>query len=111
LRAFLDRFDTGSLGANFDPANLLMHGFDIYESLRALRAKIVHVHAKDARSARASRAAQEVPLGHGDIDWMQFLSVLEEIEYRGYLAIEREVGDNRLADVAAGVAFLRRFVG
>jgi L-ribulose-5-phosphate 3-epimerase len=111
LRGFLDRFDTGSLGVNFDPANLLMNGFDMYESLRALAGKVVHVHAKDARSAKASRASQEVPLGHGDIDWMYFLSVLEEIDYRGYLTIEREVGDNRLADVAGGVAFLRRFVG
>jgi sugar phosphate isomerase/epimerase len=110
LRAFLERFDTGGLGVNFDPANLLMNGFTVEDSLRALQGKIVHVHAKDAQSARASRAAQEVPLGHGDIDWMGFLSVLEEIEYHGYLTIERESGTNRLADVAAGVAFLRRFV-
>jgi sugar phosphate isomerase/epimerase len=111
LRAFLDRFDTGGLGVNFDPANLLMHGFDIYDSLRALQGKIVHAHAKDARAGKTSRAAQEVPLGHGDIDWMQLLSVLEEVEYRGWLTIEREVGANRLADVAGGVAFLRRLVG
>jgi sugar phosphate isomerase/epimerase len=111
LRAFLDRFDMGGLGVNYDPANLLMHGFDPYESLRELRGKVVHMHAKDARAARASRAAQEVPLGHGDIDWMQVAGVLEEVEYRGWVTVEREVGDNRLADVAAGVAFLRRFVG
>ncbi len=55
--------------------------------------------------------AQEVPLGHGDIDWFQFFGVLEEVEYRGWLTIERESGANRLADVAAGVAFLRRFLG
>jgi sugar phosphate isomerase/epimerase len=111
LRAFLDRFDIGSLGVNYDPANLLMHGFDVFDSLRALSGKIVHAHAKDARAARTSRAAQEVPLGHGDIDWMHFLAALEEIEYRGWLVIEREVGDNRVADIASGVAFLRRFVG
>jgi len=111
LRQFLERFDTGGLGVNLDPANLLVHGFDPYESARALQGRIVHTHAKDARSASASRAAQEVPLGHGDIDWMLYLSVLEEIEYRGWLTIERETGDNRLADVAAGVGFLRRFVG
>jgi sugar phosphate isomerase/epimerase len=108
LSAFLKRFDTGSLGVNIDPANLLMHGFDPYESVRALAGHIVHAHAKDARAATSSRSAQEVPLGHGDIDWLLFLSVLEEVEYRGWLTIERESGENRLADVAAGVAFLRR---
>jgi L-ribulose-5-phosphate 3-epimerase len=69
------------------------------------------MHATDARSAKASRVAQAVPLGHGDIDWMTLLSVLEEIEYRGWVVVEREVGENRLADVAEGVAFLRRLIG
>jgi L-ribulose-5-phosphate 3-epimerase len=111
LARFLGRFDTGSLGVNLDPANLLVHGFDPYASARALAGKIVHSHANDARQAGASRVAQEVPLGHGDIDWMQYLGVLEEIGYRGWLTVERESGDHRLEDVAAGVAFLRRFVG
>ena len=93
LRGFLDRFDTGGLGVNLDPANLLVNGFDPYESARALHGRIVHVHAKDARTAGASRTAQEVPLGHGDIDWMRFLSVLEEVGYHGWLTIERESGD------------------
>jgi sugar phosphate isomerase/epimerase len=108
LAQFLSRFDTGGLGVNLDPANLLMNGFDPLASTRRLRAWIVHVHAKDARLASASRAGQEVPLGHGDIDWIQFLGLVEEIEYRGWLTIEREGGVNSLADVAAGVSFLRR---
>jgi sugar phosphate isomerase/epimerase len=111
LVAFLDRFDTGSLGVNLDPANLLVHGFDVVEGMRALGRRIVHAHAKDARRASPSRAAQEVPLGHGDIDWLEFLGVLEEIEYRGWLVVERESGEDRLPDVAAGVAFLRRLIG
>jgi sugar phosphate isomerase/epimerase len=111
LRKYLDRVDSGGLGANLDPANLLMHDFDPYESTRALRDKIVHAHAKDARAAGASRAAQEVSLGYGDIDWMQLLSVLEEVEYRGWLTIERETGERRPDEMAAAVAFLRRFVG
>ena len=39
-------------GVNLDPANLLMHGFDPYESARALRGQVVHAHAKDARAGR-----------------------------------------------------------
>src|SRR5271165_1344939 len=30
LRDYLNRFDTGSLGVNFDPANLLINGLDPY---------------------------------------------------------------------------------
>jgi sugar phosphate isomerase/epimerase len=111
LADYLARFDTGGLAVNLDPANLLMHSFDVVEGMRAMNRRIVHCHAKDARRASASRSAQEVPLGHGDIDWLEFLAVLEEIEYRGWLTVERESGDNRVADVAAGVAFLRRLIG
>jgi sugar phosphate isomerase/epimerase len=111
LRRFLDRFDTGGLGVNLDPANMLINGFDPYASARTLHDRIVHTHARDARSAGPSRAAQEVPLGHGDIDWMQFLGVLEEIDYHGWLTVEQEVGGNRRADIQASIQFLRRFVG
>ena len=108
LRSFLDRFDTGGLGVNLDPANLLMNRFEPIESTRALQGRIVHAQADDARQAGTNRAAQEVPLGHGDIEWMQFLAVLEEVEYRGWLTVKRESGDSRLADVANAVDFLRR---
>ncbi len=109
LRQYLDRFDTGGLGVNLDPANLLVHDFDPYESARALQGKVVHGHAKDARKSGASRSAQEVPLGAGDIDWMQWLGVLEEIEYRGWLVVERDSGGSP-QEMAAAVGFLRRFV-
>jgi L-ribulose-5-phosphate 3-epimerase len=111
LGAFLGRFDTGGLGVNLDPANLLMGGFDPYESTRALRGQVVHSNAKDARVSGASRTAKEVPLGHGDIDWTRYLAALEEIQYRGWLTVAREGGDNRVADVAAGIGFLARFMG
>lgn len=108
LADYLDRFDTGSLGVNLDPANLLLHGFDIYDSLMALKKWIVHTDAKDARVASASRAKEEVPLGHGDIDWMLWLSSLDAIGYKGWITLERESGDHRFADIAEGAKFLRR---
>jgi L-ribulose-5-phosphate 3-epimerase len=111
LARYLARFDTGSLAVNFDPANLVLNGFNPYESARALAGRIVHVHAKDARRAGANRAAQEVPLGHGDLDWMLLVNILEEIEYHGWLTVQRDSGVHRRQDVAAGVAFLRRLVG
>jgi sugar phosphate isomerase/epimerase len=111
LRDFLNRFDTGGLGVNLDPGNLMMNGFDPYDSARALQGKVVRCDARDARQAGPSRTAREVPLGHGDIDWMLYVSVLEEIDYGGWLTVEREGGDNRLVDVEAGVRFLRRFLG
>jgi sugar phosphate isomerase/epimerase len=111
LRDYLNRFDTGNLAVNYDPANLLMNGFDPAQSLRDLRGRIRHARAKDARVTGTSRTAREVPLGHGDIDWLQLFGVFEEVEYRGWLVVDRESGDDRAGDMARGVEFLRRLMG
>jgi sugar phosphate isomerase/epimerase len=111
LAQFLDHFDTGSLAINFDPANLLLNGFDPYGAVRMLHKRIVHAHAKDARRTTANRAAAEVPLGHGDLDWMKLADALRDIEYRGWLVVEREGGDRPVGDIESGVKLLRMLVG
>ena len=110
LAEYLATFATGALGVNFDPANMLLNGFDPIQSLTPLHSKIVHTHARDARRSGASRAGTEVPLGAGDVDWFTYVAVLDTIDYRGWLVVERESGDARVADVANGVALLRKFV-
>jgi sugar phosphate isomerase/epimerase len=111
LADFLGTLDTGGVGVNLDAGNLLMHGHDLTEAVRALHRLILHAHAKDARRATANRMAQEVPLGHGDIDWIAFLGSLEEIEYHGWLVVERESGTDLAAETAHGVGFLRKLLG
>ena len=103
--AFLNRFDCGSLAVNFNPANLVISGHNPHDAIRTFQKRIVHAHAQDARRISPNRMAT-VPLGHGDLDWMQLLANFEEIEYRGGLTV---LGDDR-AELAAGVQFLRRFV-
>lgn len=109
-RDYLAGFDSGSLGVNFDPANFLFHGHDPVASAAAFAGTVVHTHARDGRSATLSGGPKEVPVGAGEIEWMVYVATLEAIEYRGYLAVDRESGESRFADVAAGVKFLRRFV-
>jgi sugar phosphate isomerase/epimerase len=107
---YLATYDTGSLAVNFDPANFLVNGFDPLACLSALAGKVVHTHARDARTAKVGGGAKEVPVGAGDIDWMIYVATLESINYDGFMTVEREDGANRFADVAAGVKFLKRFV-
>ena len=106
MAAFLDRFHCGSLAANYNPANLLISGHDPYDAGRALAGRIAHAHAEDARSVNPNRL-QHVPLGHGDMDWVNLLATLEQIEYRGYLTVTG--GD--LTELSAGAQFLRRVMG
>lgn len=111
LARYLRTFDTGGLAVNFDPANLIMGQFDPYESVLALGDLVIHTHAREARAASTNRAAQEVLLGNGDLDWYRYLGALEEIGYHGWLTVDPQGGNDRLRDVTHGVAFLRRLVG
>lgn len=111
VKAYLSTYDTGSLKVTFDPANLLMHGHDPLANLTPLQGWIAHVHARDARLAGLSRGLQEVPVGAGDVDWLAFTATLQVIDFDGFVTVEREQGENKLADVASGVKFLKRFAG
>lgn len=111
VRDYLAGFDTGSLRVTYDPANMLVHGHDPLASLAPLKGLIAHVHARDARNAGLSRGLQEVALGAGDIDWLAFTATLQVMEFDGFLTVDREQGETKLADVTNGVKFLRRFTG
>ncbi len=131
LRAFLDEVAVDGIGANLDPANLVMvGGHDPVEAVRLLAPYIVHTHAKDGRRLKSCSAAEvygafadgtygelverlggdpfvEVPLGEGEVDWDAYLAALKTAGYRGFLTIEREVGDDPAVDIARAVRFLR----
>jgi sugar phosphate isomerase/epimerase len=111
LCQLLDQIDSGSLAVCYDPANLLINGQSPYDSARALHRRIRHIHAKDARKSAANRAAQEIALGHGDLDWMYLAELLAELEYQGWVCVQRDSGSQRRADVGSGVGFLRRIFG
>ena len=48
-------------------------------------------------------------LGQGDVDFGAYLKALEDIGYRGYLTIEREVGEDPAADIRLAADYLRSF--
>ena len=64
-RAYLDTFDVGSLKVNYDPANLLVNGFDPVTGIIPLHRRIAHTHARDARRSTVSRGRRRCPRGRG----------------------------------------------
>ena len=113
------------MAVNLDPANLVMvTGDDPVKAVHNLKDYIVHTHAKDGRKLDnrdpeviyglrpgdplvTSPAFIELALGDGDVPFPAYLKALEEIGYKGFLTIEREVGDNPTADIEKAVRFLR----
>lgn len=124
LKKFLDSLGSTGVAVNLDPANLVMvTGDDPVQAVYNLKDYIVHTHAKDGiklldvdpeiiyrvivdeREVK-DRPFKEVPLGEGKVDFDNYLKALEDIGYKGYLTIEREVGDNPKADIQNAVKFL-----
>ncbi|MCX7701825.1 MAG: sugar phosphate isomerase/epimerase [Gemmataceae bacterium] len=109
LVEYLNRFDTGALQVNYDPANFLSHGHDPLQALAKLAGRIVHVHAREVRRNAAGQPV-EVPLGAGDIDWMTLMAVLDSTGYRGWVVVKRTESHQRLTDLQNGLDLLRRFL-
>lgn len=105
LRGLLEESDTKGIGVNFDPANLVMRGFDHLEAVRELFPFIVHTHAKDG--VRKSGKAKEVPLGEGNVNFPVYVGLLRELGYDGAYTIERETGDDPVGDIRKAVEFLQ----
>ncbi len=123
LKGFLDALGSKGVAVNLDPANLVMvTGDDPVQAVHNLADYIVHTHAKDGvrnyyrdpeavyglveSEMLASPSFTEVPLGEGKVDFPAYLRALEEVGYRGFLTIEREVGAQPEEDIRKAVGFL-----
>ncbi len=124
LKNFLDGLNSTGVGVNLDPANLVMvTGDNPAKAVYNLQKYIVHTHAKDGVQnfykdpeivygikkdpLVTGESFTEVPLGEGSVNWKEYLAALEDIGYKGFLTIEREVGDDPEKDIRKAVEFLK----
>lgn len=127
LKEFLDALGSTGVAVNLDPANLLMvTGDDPVAAVHHLKKYIVHTHAKDGtrfgknnpeeiyrvvKCEKIVKNYREMPLGQGSVPFPAYLAALEEIGYRGFLTIEREVGADPAADIRTAANYLRGIMG
>ena len=126
LKNFLDGLHSTGVAVNLDPANLVMvTGDDPVQAVHNLSKYIVHTHAKDGvllvrtnpemiygvlekteEYIREGAHFKEVPLGQGSVPFDGYLKALDEIGYKGFLTIEREVGNDPAGDILLAKNFL-----
>lgn len=114
LLQFLNDVSAKNVHVNFDPANMILYGAgDPIEAVKILGRHIRHVHVKDAVLSRQPGVlwGDEVPFGTGQVGAARFMDALRNIGYGGPLAIEREAGNARLADVKTAVEALLAAAG
>ncbi len=127
LKGFLDGLHSTGVAVNLDPANFVMvTGDDPVQAVYTLQDYIVHTHAKDGRRLAvrdpevlygmvesemlSDPSYIELPLGEGDVDFPNYLKALNDIGFKGFLTIEREVGDDPEGDIGAAVRFLQNLI-
>ena len=127
LKGFLDGLHSKGVSVNLDPANFVMvTGDDPVQAVYTLKDYIVHTHAKDGKRLHYvspeilygmeesdmlnDASFIELPLGEGDVDFPAYFKALNDIGYKGFLTIEREVGDDPEGDIRKAADYIRSLI-
>ena len=110
LADLLHKLNHPNIGVNFDPANMLLYDKgDPVKALRTLSPWIRQVHIKDATRTKVPGTwGEEVPVGHGEVDWRAFFHTFKQVIFNVYLVIEREQGSHRVEDIRAARAVVEK---
>ena len=86
MKQFVDSFNSPSIGAYVDVANVLPYGYP-EQWLRILGKRVVGIHFKDFRRA-VGTVEGFVDLLEGDVNWPEVMAAIGEIGYDGPLVAE-----------------------
>jgi sugar phosphate isomerase/epimerase len=95
----LKEVDCPLLGVCYDPAALLIDGFDPLAGLPPLADRILIARARDALAGSGQHPGRETALGHGQIDLQAYLADLEAAGYRGLPFLRRIGAENPLEEL------------
>lgn len=92
LRCF-EKVNMDNLGINLDTANLILYGrANPVDALDVFGKYVRNIHAKDGfYPTNGHSLGREVRLGDGKVDFKALFKKLKELEYDGYVTIEREI--------------------
>lgn len=105
--------DTGNLGINLDPANLILYGkANPVDALDIIGKHVRGVHAKDGEyPLNPYELGEEKPLGCGRVDFEKLLKKLVDMKYGGVITIEREIsGEQQRKDIRAARIYLQEIL-
>ncbi len=113
IKRIIEDCDTGNLGVNLDPANLILYGkANPVDSLDVIGSYVRGVHAKDGfYPTCAKELGREVKVGDGKANFPVLVQRLKELGFDGALTIEREIsGDQQIKDIIETKKYLEDLV-
>ncbi len=106
IQDLISSVHTGFVGVEFDTAEMIFNNQNPETSVRELHNWIRSYRIRDA-IREMDREGAEVPLGQGMVAWDQFLPLISETGYQGWLAIDRTQGDQPREDCHRAITFLQ----
>ena len=109
----LQKLKRPNVGVNFDPANMILYDKgEPVQALGVLGAYVRGIHVKDARRTKVPGTwGEEVVVGTGEVNWQAFFATLGRFKFAGDLCIEREAGEQRVADIRAARDYVSKILG
>lgn len=105
LRKMISDVREGPIGVHFDPAVFVMSSQAVGESMRALHDLLIQIQVRDA-IRDIEGGGQETTVGRGEVDWEEFLALVEETLFRGWLVVDRTRGEDQAGDVMRAIQYL-----
>ncbi|WP_166828644.1 sugar phosphate isomerase/epimerase family protein [Thalassoroseus pseudoceratinae] len=106
VHRLLSAVDQGPIGIHFDPAGIVMGGENVPAAFVTLHEFVQQVQVRDAVSD-VDGGGVEVAVGRGDVVWDEFLAMLDEAPYNGWLVAERTVGPDPIGDIPRAIQYVK----
>lgn len=103
----IETYSAVGLGIDLSPADAILQGRDIEAQVAAFGARIAHVRANDGVRGLGNAQGAYAPLGRGAVDVPRLASLLEELGYRQWIAVEVRESADPVAQASDAVAYLR----
>jgi sugar phosphate isomerase/epimerase len=96
----LRRINSPTLGVCYDPASLLIDGFEPLGGIEQVANTILLARARDALAGSPQHPGREAPLGSGQLDLPEYLAALDQAGYRNVPFIRRTESQHPLDEIA-----------
>lgn len=106
----LKAVDCPLLGVCYDPASLLIDGFDPAAGVESLADRLLIARASDALPGSAQRPGRETALGQGQVDLAAYLADLHEAGYDRTTFIRRVGSERPFAELADAKALIEKML-
>jgi len=85
---FVSKFSSEKLGVLLDIGHLYQMGIDLSEAIKVFKHRLADIHVHDATLEEDFQKATHLPIGRGTINFPDFINLLREVDYDGWLTLE-----------------------